>query len=82
MRKLRDDSIWNQLTPGRRQTLANWWFDENPGCPRTVERVKADFGLSHPGRRGPVLSAPRTPTAGRGMECKNIRLCLLIFEQV
>jgi hypothetical protein len=46
MRKLRDDSLWNQLTSGQRETLESWLFEENLGYASAVERVKAEFGLS------------------------------------
>ena len=46
MRKLRDDSTWNQPTPGQRETLGIWSFDENPGDTRAMARVQAEFGLA------------------------------------
>jgi len=45
MRKLRDDSTWNQLTPEQRETLEEWLFDENLGYAETVARVQKEFGL-------------------------------------
>ncbi len=45
MRKLRDDSTWNQLTPEQRETLEEWLFDENLGYAKTLERVEKEFGL-------------------------------------
>ena len=45
MRKLRDDSTWNQLTPEQRETLEEWLFDENLGYAKTLERVQKEFGL-------------------------------------
>lgn len=45
MRKLRDDSTWNQLTPEQRETLEAWLFDENLGYAKTLERVQKEFGL-------------------------------------
>jgi hypothetical protein len=45
MRKMRDDSTWNQLTPEQRETLESWLFDENLGYVKTVERVQEEFGL-------------------------------------
>jgi len=43
--KIRDDSTWNQLTPEQRETMEGWLFDENLGYAKTLERVKAEFGL-------------------------------------
>lgn len=45
MRKLRDDSTWNQLTPEQRETLESWLFDENLGYAKTLERVQKVFTL-------------------------------------
>jgi len=45
MRKLRDDSTWNQLTPDQRETLEGWLFDENLGYEKTLERVKSEFAI-------------------------------------
>jgi hypothetical protein len=45
MRKLRDDSTWNQLTPEQRETLESWLFDENLGYAKTLARVQKQFGL-------------------------------------
>jgi len=45
MRKLRDDSTWNRLSPEQRETLEEWLFDENLGYEKTVARVQAEFGL-------------------------------------
>ena len=45
MRKMRDDSTWNQLTPEQRETLEGWLFDENLGYVETLERVQKEFGL-------------------------------------
>ena len=45
MRKMRDDSTWNQLTPEQRETLEIWLFEENLGYAKTLERVKEEFGL-------------------------------------
>src|SRR5262245_49331778 len=42
---MRDDSSWNRLTPGQRETLEEWLFDENLGYEKTVERVKQEFGI-------------------------------------
>ena len=44
MRKLRDDSTWNRLTPEQRETLESWLFDENLGYAKTLERVQKEFG--------------------------------------
>src|SRR5688572_13237341 len=45
MRKMRDDSTWNRLTPKQREALEEWLFDENLGYEKTVERVKQKFGI-------------------------------------
>jgi hypothetical protein len=45
MRKLRDDSTWNRLTPDQRETLEGWLFDDNLGYAKTLARVQAEFGL-------------------------------------
>jgi hypothetical protein len=45
MRKMRDDSTWNQLTPEQRETLESWLFDENLGYAKTLERVQKEFGV-------------------------------------
>jgi hypothetical protein len=45
MRKMRDDSTWNQLTPEQRETLESWLFDENLGYAKTLERVQKEFGM-------------------------------------
>ncbi|MBE0542279.1 MAG: hypothetical protein IH623_12910 [Verrucomicrobia bacterium] len=45
MRKMRDDSTWNQLTPEQREMLDSWLFDENLGYAKTLERVQQEFGL-------------------------------------
>jgi hypothetical protein len=45
MRKMRDDSTWNELTPEQRETLEIWLFEENLGYAKTLERVKAEFGV-------------------------------------
>ncbi|HXR04442.1 MAG TPA: hypothetical protein VN836_07020 [Verrucomicrobiae bacterium] len=45
MRKMRDDSTWNQLTPEQRETLESWLFDENLGYTKTLERVQKEFGM-------------------------------------
>jgi hypothetical protein len=45
MRKLREDSTWNQLTPEQREKLERWLFDENLGYAKTLERVKTEFGI-------------------------------------
>jgi len=45
MRKLRDDSTWNRLTPEQRETLESWLFDENLGYAKTLERVQKEFGV-------------------------------------
>jgi hypothetical protein len=45
MRKMRDDSTWNRLTPEQRATLESWLFDENLGYAKTMERVQKEFGL-------------------------------------
>ncbi|HEU5069474.1 MAG TPA: hypothetical protein VFV96_03565 [Verrucomicrobiae bacterium] len=46
MRKLRDDSTWNQLTREQRETLEGWLFDENLGYAKTLERVQKEFGVT------------------------------------
>jgi hypothetical protein len=46
MRKRRDDSTWNRLTPEQRETLEDWLFDENLGYEKTLERVQQEFGLA------------------------------------
>jgi hypothetical protein len=43
MRKLRDDSTWNQLRPEQRETLESWLFDENLGYAETLARVRQEF---------------------------------------
>ncbi|MEO6183047.1 MAG: hypothetical protein ABIP71_08130, partial [Verrucomicrobiota bacterium] len=45
MRKMRDDSTWNRLTPEQRETLESWLFDENLGYAKTLERVQKEFGV-------------------------------------
>jgi len=45
MRKLRDDSTWNQLTSEQRERLEDWLFEENLGYAGAVGRVKKKFGL-------------------------------------
>ena len=45
MRKMRDDSTWNQLTPEQREMLESWLFEENLGYAKTLERVQKEFGL-------------------------------------
>ena len=45
MRKLRDDSTWNQLTPEQREMLESWLFDENLGYAKTLARVEQEFEL-------------------------------------
>jgi hypothetical protein len=45
MRKMRDDSTWNQLTSEQRETLESWLFDENLGYAKTLERVQKEFGM-------------------------------------
>lgn len=45
MRKMRDDSTWNRLTPEQREALESWLFDENLGYEKTVERVRKEFDL-------------------------------------
>jgi hypothetical protein len=45
MRKMRDDSTWNRLTPEQRETLESWLFDENLGYAKTLERVQKEFGM-------------------------------------
>lgn len=45
MRKIRDDSTWNRLTPEQRETLESWLFDENLGYAKTLERVQKEFGM-------------------------------------
>jgi hypothetical protein len=45
MRKMRDDSTWNQLTSEQRETLEAWLFEENLGYAKTLERVQKEFGL-------------------------------------
>jgi hypothetical protein len=46
MRKLRDDSTWNQLSPDQRELLEEWLFDENLGYAETLARVQKEFGLN------------------------------------
>jgi hypothetical protein len=45
MKKLRDDSTWNQLTLEQREQLEGWLFDENLGYAKTLELVREEFGL-------------------------------------
>jgi hypothetical protein len=45
MRKMREDSTWNQLTPEQRETLESWLFDENLGYAKTLERAEKEFGV-------------------------------------
>ncbi len=45
MRKMRDDSTWNQLSPEQRETLESWLFDENLGYAKTLERAQKEFGV-------------------------------------
>ena len=45
MRKMRDDSTWNQLTIEQREMLENWLFEENLGYAKTLERVQKEFGV-------------------------------------
>jgi hypothetical protein len=45
MRKMRDDSTWNRLTPEQRETLESWLFDENLGYSKTLVRVQKEFGM-------------------------------------
>src|SRR5689334_16223996 len=45
MRKLRPDSTWNRLTPGQKQTLEGWLFDENIRYREALTRVLAQFGI-------------------------------------
>ena len=45
MSKPRDDSTWNQLTPEQIEMLEGWLFDENIGYVKTLERVRAEFGV-------------------------------------
>ena len=45
MRKLRDDSTWNQLSAAQRETLESWLFDENLGYAETLARVRQEFDL-------------------------------------
>lgn len=45
MRKMRDDSTWNRLTPEQRETLESWLFEENLGYAKTLERVQKEFGV-------------------------------------
>lgn len=45
MRKMRDDSTWNRLTPDQRETLEDWLFEENLGYAATLERVQEEFGV-------------------------------------
>src|SRR5208283_2919770 len=45
MSKMRDDSTWNKLTPEQRETVEDWLFEENLGYAKTLERVKAEFGV-------------------------------------
>jgi hypothetical protein len=45
MKKMRDDSTWNQLTLEQRDELESWLFDENLGYAKTLERVREEFGL-------------------------------------
>lgn len=46
MRKLRDDSTWNRLTPEQRDLLEGWLFDENLGYTKTLQRVRKVFGFT------------------------------------
>jgi hypothetical protein len=45
MRKLREDSTWNQLTTGQRETLEDWLFEENLGYEKTLARAREEFGV-------------------------------------
>jgi hypothetical protein len=45
MRKLREDSTWNQLSPGQRETLEDWLFEENLGYDKTLARAREEFGV-------------------------------------
>ncbi len=45
MRKMREDSTWNRLTPEQRETLEGWLFEENLGYAKTLERVRQEFGV-------------------------------------
>jgi hypothetical protein len=45
LRKLRDDALWNRLTPGQRERLEKWLFEENLGYAKTTARVKEEFGI-------------------------------------
>jgi len=45
MRKMRDDSTWNQLKLEHREMMERWLFDENLGYAKTLERVQKEFGM-------------------------------------
>lgn len=45
MRKLREDSTWNRLTPEQREVMDGWLFEENLGYEKALERVHKEFGL-------------------------------------
>jgi hypothetical protein len=45
MRKMREDSTWNQISPEQRETLESWLFEENLGYAKTMERVQQEFGI-------------------------------------
>ena len=45
MRKMREDSLWNKLTPEQRELLERWLFDDNLGYTEALARVQKEFGL-------------------------------------
>src|SRR5580704_2901903 len=45
MRKLRNDSKWNRLTPQQRALAEQWLFSESRGYGETASRLKSEFGL-------------------------------------
>jgi hypothetical protein len=45
MRKMRDDSTWNRLTPEQREMLEEWLFEERLGYADTLAKVEKEFGL-------------------------------------
>lgn len=45
IRKVRDNSTWNQLVPEQLERLDGWLFDENLGYAKTAARVQKEFGI-------------------------------------
>lgn len=45
LRKLREDSKWNQLTGDERERLDSWLFEENLGYAKIVARAKTEFDI-------------------------------------